>query len=101
MQAYWRGAPIDTALLSMKLRICRPGSAIGSLAVLICTALIPPLVRSLAAIPVLLAGCETDWSEFTETPYARPEFGIGSRFAKINGFRTFWLFTISRFASFR
>ena len=30
----------------------------------------PPLVKLVAAIPVMLAGCETDWKSFYEAPGA-------------------------------
>lgn len=58
----------------------------------------PPLVRMVAAIPVLLAGCETDWKSFYEGPGARPEMALGSNFCKANGYRTIWLVTIARWA---
>src|SRR4051812_48574856 len=58
----------------------------------------PPLVRMVAAIPVLLAGCETDWSHFREGPGARPEMAMGGDFCQANGFRTCWLMTIARWA---
>lgn len=58
----------------------------------------PPLVRMLAALPVLTVGAETDWREFPSSPYARPEFLVGDRFIEANGERSFWLFTIARWA---
>jgi hypothetical protein len=58
----------------------------------------PPLVRMVAAVPVVLAGCETDWSRFIDGPGTRPEYGIGKRFIQINGMRSFWLMTLARWA---
>ena len=56
----------------------------------------PPLVRSIAALPVVLAGPETDWSNFSVAPQSRPEFGVGRRFMEVNGERSFWLYTLAR-----
>ncbi len=58
----------------------------------------PPLVRMVAAIPVKLVGCETDWSQFVDGPDVRPEYGIGRQFIELNGKRSFWLITIARWA---
>jgi hypothetical protein len=58
----------------------------------------PPLVRAVAAIPVLLSAPEFDWSNYTDAPGARPEWGIGSDFIDANGARAFWMFTLARWA---
>ena len=58
----------------------------------------PPLVRMLAAAPVMMAGCKTDWRSFSEGTAARPEMTIGNDFCIANGLRTFWLITLSRWA---
>lgn len=58
----------------------------------------PPLVRMVAALPVIAAGYEEDWSGFYEKPGARPVFGMGADFIKANGERSIWLFTIARWA---
>lgn len=58
----------------------------------------PPLVRMVAAIPVMLVGCEADWSRFVDGPRTRPEYSIGSQFIEINGERSFWLMTLARWA---
>jgi hypothetical protein len=58
----------------------------------------PPFVRMVAAIPVLLAGCETDWQSYGDEPGLRPEMWMGSDFCKANGNRTIWLITIARWA---
>lgn len=58
----------------------------------------PPLVRMVAALPVMAAGYKEDWSGFYEGPGARPEGGMGERFVAANGERSFFLFTIARWA---
>lgn len=58
----------------------------------------PPLVHYVAAIPVMLAGYDEDWSGFYDSPGARPEFKMGEDFIKANGERSIWLFTIARWA---
>jgi hypothetical protein len=56
----------------------------------------PPLVRSLAALPVLCAHPTKDWSHYFQGPYARAEFSVGADFLEANGARSFWLFTLGR-----
>jgi Dolichyl-phosphate-mannose-protein mannosyltransferase len=58
----------------------------------------PPLIRMLAAVPVLLSDANTDWRSYSDLPRARAEFTIGGRFARINRERTFWYLTIARWA---
>ncbi|MEX2316628.1 MAG: glycosyltransferase family 39 protein [Pirellulales bacterium] len=58
----------------------------------------PPLVRMVAALPVMAAGYEEDWSGFYEGPGAQPAFGMGEDFVKANGERTFFLMMIARWA---
>jgi hypothetical protein len=58
----------------------------------------PPLVRTLASIPVAIAGAERNWSAMSDAPGARPEFAIGHNFIDANGVRSFWLFTLARWA---
>jgi len=58
----------------------------------------PPLVKMVAAIPVLIAGCETDWNPSVSMPGVRHEMEIGRRFSKANGSRILWLITIARWA---
>lgn len=58
----------------------------------------PPLVRMVAALPVMAAGYEMDWSRFHDAPGARPEYALGTDFLRSNGERSFWLFTIARWA---
>ena len=56
----------------------------------------PPLVRLVAAIPVVLSQPETDWSKYRELPTSRSEFPCGRRFIEKNGVRSLWLFTVAR-----
>jgi hypothetical protein len=58
----------------------------------------PPLTRMIAAIPVICAGYEPDWSSFYEGPGARPEFLMGRDFVKLNGPRSIRLLMIARCA---
>ncbi len=58
----------------------------------------PPLVRMLAAVPVILAAPEVDWTAYSEAPGARPQYYIGRDFIAANGYRSFWLFTFARWA---
>jgi hypothetical protein len=58
----------------------------------------PPLVRMVAALPVLFADPKLDWEGYTTNPTVRPERDIGSRFLTNNGERSFWLLTLARFA---
>ncbi len=52
----------------------------------------PPLVGSVAAIPVLLAGPKLDWAN------APNSFAVGRDFTTVNGSRSFWLITLGRWA---
>jgi hypothetical protein len=56
----------------------------------------PPLVKSLAALPVVLAAPETDWSG--SLGIGRPEWDVGGRFIAANGDRVFWYFILARWA---
>jgi hypothetical protein len=56
------------------------------------------LTKMVAAIPVMLTGCETNWTKFVDGPRTRPEYAIGSQFIEINGKHSFWLMTIARWA---
>ena len=58
----------------------------------------PPLVRSVAAIPVVVAGAKTDWSSYSIAPGNRAEFAVGEAFVKANGAKVFWYFTLARWA---
>lgn len=56
----------------------------------------PPLIRMVAALPVLASDAKFDWNGFYETPGARPVFNLGVAFIKANGEKSFWYFTIAR-----
>lgn len=58
----------------------------------------PPLVKMVAALPVMAVGHEEDWSGFYEGPGARPEMGMGEDFVAANGERSYFLFMIARWA---
>ena len=58
----------------------------------------PPLVRMVAAVPVLFAAPQLDWSEYTEDVSKRPERPIGQKFVRNNGRRSLWLLTQARWA---
>lgn len=58
----------------------------------------PPVVKMVAALPVMAAGYEEDWSAFYTGPSARPEFAMGKDFVAANGERSFFLFMIARWA---
>ena len=52
----------------------------------------PPLVRLVAAVPVVLAGPRTDWS------HIREDAPVGADFLDANGSRAFWLINLGRLA---
>ncbi len=58
----------------------------------------PPLVRIVAAIPVVIANPKTEWGQFHVGPGARPEFKMGEDFVAANGKRSMFLFMIARWA---
>lgn len=58
----------------------------------------PPLPRMIAAIPVLVVGCETDWRRFNDRAGSRSEFPVGEDFVKANGARSIPLFFFARWA---
>ncbi len=61
----------------------------------------PPLVRMIAAIPVMIAGVETDWTRLEKRDAStrkRLDFLIATDFVNVNGERAFWLYTIARWA---
>lgn len=56
----------------------------------------PPLVRMIAALPPMLAGCKTDWKSFDEGPGTRAEMAVGNDFCSANGDRTPSLISVAR-----
>ncbi len=58
----------------------------------------PPLVRMVAALPVLAVRHEENWTGYGSSPHARAEAVVGRSFARANGNRTPFLFALARFA---
>jgi hypothetical protein len=58
----------------------------------------PPLVRMVAALPVIAVGYNEDWSGFDDGLGARPEMAMGETLVKVNGERSCFLFMIARWA---
>lgn len=58
----------------------------------------PPLVRLVAALPVLAVGANTDWTAYAEGPSSRAAPAVGAAFVVANGERSLWLFTLARWA---
>ncbi len=56
----------------------------------------PPLVRTVAALPLLAAEPATDWKSYHGG--WRPEWCVGLDFLDANGERSLWLFTLARWA---
>lgn len=56
----------------------------------------PPLMRMIATLPLLAMHPETDWTSFSDNPYIRSEFAVGYRFLEVNGYDSFWYFTLCR-----
>ena len=58
----------------------------------------PPFVKLIAALPVMTAGYEENWSAFYTGRGARPELEMGADFVAANGDRAFFLFMIARWS---
>lgn len=58
----------------------------------------PPLVRLIAAIPVMVAGYQQDWSRYYDGPGTRCEFAVGDDLIKANGRRIVQLVCYARWA---
>lgn len=58
----------------------------------------PPLVRMVAALPVLCPNPDIDWSSYSTSPRARPEFSIGQELVRQHGERSLWWFTLARWS---
>ena len=58
----------------------------------------PPLVRMIAAIPVITAGYRDDWSRYYDGPGSRSEFPVGDDLIKANGRRIVPLICYARWA---
>ncbi len=58
----------------------------------------PPLVRMVAALPVMAVGCEEDWRGLGQDEGARPEWRLGMDLLAANSDRAFFLFILARWA---
>ena len=58
----------------------------------------PPLVRMVAALPVLATDVKTDWRRLNQEPAVRSDFVVGDDLIAANGERSFFLFMIARWA---
>ncbi len=58
----------------------------------------PPLVRSVAALPVVFAFPKTDWTAYTFQATERRDDCVGRRFAEVNGYRFRMLMVLGRWA---
>ena len=58
----------------------------------------PPLVRMIAALPVVLVGPQSDWSSHLPGPMSRPEWAIGLDFIAANRDSWFSYFIMARLA---
>jgi Dolichyl-phosphate-mannose-protein mannosyltransferase len=58
----------------------------------------PPLVRTVAALPVAMLSPKTDWQRYDCSPIIRPDLEAGQDFLKVNGSRSLWFFTLARWA---
>ena len=58
----------------------------------------PPLVKLIAAAPLLIVPHQEEWSAIDNPPLSRPEFALGHDFIRANDRRSFWLFAIARWA---
>ena len=58
----------------------------------------PPLVRMVAALPVIAAGYEEDWSRWSNFADSRSEMPLGEAFVEANDVRSIYLLMIARWA---
>lgn len=58
----------------------------------------PPLVRMVAAIPVIAVGYKMNWAPLGDTPGSRVEYGMGQSFLKANEVNSIPLFFYARWA---
>jgi hypothetical protein len=58
----------------------------------------PPLVRCIAALPILMVGSKEDWSGFHNRPGLRVETAIGTDYVSANSERSFSLLRLARWA---
>lgn len=58
----------------------------------------PPLPRMVAALPVLFLNPQTDWSNYSLSPFGEETIPMGVRFTHSNGRRVLWLYSVGRLA---
>lgn len=58
----------------------------------------PPLVRSVAAVPVLFQEPRLDWEDYQPDPQRRSEVQVGRKFVQLNGERSLDCFFVARWA---
>ncbi len=58
----------------------------------------PPLVKSIAALPVTYCNPRYDWKALSNAPGVRCEWTVGRHFVSANGAQSFRYFTIARWA---
>jgi 4-amino-4-deoxy-L-arabinose transferase-like glycosyltransferase len=58
----------------------------------------PPLVRSVATLPLLLCRPQTDWFQLVGGAGARPEGALAADFLAANGVSSFWYLRVARWA---
>jgi hypothetical protein len=56
----------------------------------------PPLVRSVAALPLLIVEHQEDWKHDVPGVARRREWEVGADFVSTNGPRSLWLYTLAR-----
>lgn len=56
----------------------------------------PPLVRMVGALFAMAAHPKYDWTGYDSSRLGRSEAVVGGSFARANGERTIWLFTLAR-----
>lgn len=58
----------------------------------------PPLVKLIAALPVLAVAHNEDWRELWADPFSRPEWKLGGAFVEANGPKSLFYYKIARLA---
>ncbi|MEW4487643.1 glycosyltransferase family 39 protein [Thalassoglobus sp. JC818] len=58
----------------------------------------PPLVRTIAAAPLLFVDHEEDWSEYHPGATIRQEFDLGQRLFVANGTNSLWMLSLARWS---
>lgn len=58
----------------------------------------PPLVRTVAALPVALLSPGTDWRRYDTSSLKRSESSVSRDFLAVNGVRSLWFITVARWA---